>query len=51
METSLALTTREPLDLAMPEVHLGIPVIEPIKSLFYLSQLEICFSHLQPREF
>ena len=33
----------------MPEVHLGFPVIE-IKSLFYLSQLEMCFSHLQPRE-
>lgn len=38
------------LDLAMPEVHLGILVMKPIKSLFYLSQLEMCFSDLQPKE-
>ena len=34
------------LDLAIPEVHLGILVMKPINSLFYLSQLEMCFSDL-----
>lgn len=34
----------------MPEVHLGILVIKPVSSFFYLSQLEMSFSHLQPKK-
>lgn len=37
------------LDPAMPEIHTVILVIKLI-DFFYLSQLEMCFSHLQPEE-